>query len=142
MRSEKTRLKKLCSRIVIVLLITFFGGMLFLTFNARNIHNRAIPHVKVTKLKTKKFNQNENGKESQVKCYALPKDLLMDDYYVLMEKEFNGEKRCFAQKIDLSLGSENEDYYPILNEDVNSTSELIISSDKTIKNNCEVQIVE
>lgn len=130
---------------IIILMILFFGVMIFFTFTSQSIHIKNLPHVKVRKLSKEIFYQDMTGETvgaAIIETLAIPKELYEGgEIYIVHLKEKNGDQRTFAKKIVVEVGLENEDYYQV--KDISlSGQQFIIESDKEIKDGDEVFVVK
>lgn len=110
--------------------ILFFGSMLFLTVEARTIHNRMIPNIKMKRL------------EQDRKGLVLPKELYdSGGVYLVIEAEKNGETRNFVKKADVTVGEQVEDGYLVL-DGIGEWDFVVIETDKELRDGMEVFLPE
>lgn len=127
-------------KIVIIISILFYAGMLFMTCTARNLHETKLPHVKVVELEYGLFTDG-NGETSF--GVTLPKKWYRDgEIYRIANVLINDEYRTIARKVDsLEIGLENDDDYQVKNG-LGAREKIIISNLNGLTDGCEVYIVE
>lgn len=110
--------------------VLFFGSMLFLTLEARTIHNRMLPNIKMKRL------------EEKTGRLFLPKEMYdAGDVYIVEEAEKNGETRNFVKKADLTIGESVEGGYLIL-DGISEWDFVVIKTDKELLDGMEVFLPE
>lgn len=125
--NRKGRFGKCCLGIAAIL---FFESMLFLTVEARTIHNRMIPNIKMRRL------------EEKAMGLVLPKELYdSGDVYLVIEAEKNGETRNFVEKADVAVGEQVEDGYLVL-DGIGEWDFVVTETDKELKDGMEVFLPE
>ena len=135
-------------KVAVVFTVLFFGIMIFLTFSARDIHNKTIPNVKVSRLTKAEFEyeyrSNTGTKVIETKlCPAIPKELYNHgEIYVIDYIEINGEIRTVARRIILEIGRQNNQYYEVINDYLDSRIRFITYSNKIIQEGGEVYIIQ
>ena len=113
-----------------IVAVLFFGSMLFLTVEARTIHNRMIPNVKMKRL------------EQKAGELVLPKELYdSGDVFIVIEAEKNGEIRNFVEKADVTVGEQIEGGYLVL-DGINEWDFVVTETDKELKDGMEVFLPE
>ena len=124
---KRGRIGKCCLGIVAVL---FFGSMLFLTVEARSIHNRMIPNIEMKRL------------EQKAGRLVLPKELYdSGDIFIVTEAEKNGETRNFVEKADVTVGEQVEGGYLVL-DGIGEWDFVVTETDKELKDGMEVFLPE
>jgi len=124
---RKGRFGKCCLGIAAVL---FFGGMLYLTAEARTIHNRMIPHIKMKRL------------EQKAAGLVLPKELYdSGNVYLVIEAEKNGETRNFVEKADVTVGEQVKGGYLVL-DGIDEWAFVVTETDKGLQDGMEVYLPE
>lgn len=118
-------------KLLICVTALFIIAMTVLTFTARDIHNSTLPHVTAKRLSQVAFNDYS-------RTLAIPKEIIDNgDVFIIGTRIINGEKRNVAQKVTLTLGLENDDYYEVIGGIIGN--ELIIfSTDRELENGDEV----
>ena len=132
-------------RVKRILLITttlvFIAAMITLTFTARSYRESRLPHVTVQRLTRESFSiQLDKGGTMTSKRLAIPIDMLGRDIFIITEKTVNGEKRSFAQKVDLELGLDIEGFFEVTGG-LAGNEYIIMDSDRTFNNGDEVYTV-
>lgn len=124
------------TKILLILTVLFFAAMAALTITARSIHESMIPNVTAKRLSREIFG------DSYVRKLAAPKALTESgEVFVITVRVVNGEKRNFAQKVQLAFGAENEAFYEITGGMMGN--ELVIfESDRDIHDGDEVFVVK
>ena len=83
---------------------------------------------------------HENGSTITSKRLAVPKEMLRQDIFIITEYIVNGEKRSFAQKVNLELGLDIEGFYEVTSG-LAGNEYIIMDSDCLFTNGAEVYIV-
>lgn len=113
-----------------IVAVLFFGSMLFLTVEARTIHNRMIPNIKMKRL------------EQRAGELLLPKELYdSGDVYIVTEEEKNGETRNFVKKADVTVGEQAEGGYLVL-DGIDEWDFVVTETDKELQDGMEVYLPE
>jgi hypothetical protein len=74
---------------------------------------------------------------------AVPKDMYDSGFlYIVVPGMKNGDERTFARKINLQIGSQNENYYEIAENYYDASQLFIIESNKEIQDGTEVYVKE
>lgn len=126
-------------KLVIIISILFYAGMLFMTYAARPLHEAGLPHVTVLELEYGLFT-DENGEEAF--GVMLPKKWYQEgELYKIAGKRINDEYRTIAKRVDsLEIGLENEDCYQVKNG-LGAREQIIVGSLEGVVDGCEVYIV-
>lgn len=126
-------------RLIIMISILFYAGMLFMTYAARPLHEAGLPHVTVLELEYGLFT-DENGEE--VFGVMLPKKWFQEgELYKIAGERVNDEYRTIAKRVDsLEIGLENEDYYQVKNG-LGGREQIIIGGLEGVVDGGEVYIV-
>lgn len=110
--------------IIYVITILFFGTMAFLTFKARDIHEKGLPHVKHQKLE------------------IIPKDAIHNNQvFIIKTMVKNGEERTFAEARVIKTGEETKEGYKIASG-TDMWDSIITFSDRELKDGAEVVIIK
>ncbi len=127
-------------RLIMIISILFYAGMLFMTYTARTLHEAGLPHVMVSELDYGLIT-DQNGKESF--GVLLPKEWYRGGVIFRITNEMiNNEYRTIAKRVDsLEIGLENDDYYQV-EKGLGSREKIIISDLDGVTDGCEVYIVE
>lgn len=129
-------------RVLSVVTVCFFLGMLVLTVKARDIHEAGLPHVSAQYL-TKQYFANEAVDEngglqiSSESALAIPKDMFGKPVYVLYRAEKNGEERSFVRLADIEVGRENNGYYEVV-EGLMFNDRIVIDERNELNDGMEV----
>lgn len=124
---RRGRIGKYCLAIAAIL---FFGSMLFLTMEARTIHNRMIPNIRMKRLK--QWNQ----------MVVLPKELYdSGNVYIVIEAEKNGETRNFVEKAEITVGEQVKGGYLVL-DGISGWDFVVTETDKELQDGMEVLLAE
>lgn len=126
-------------RIVLLVSILFYAGMLLLTFSARKLHRAELPHVEVFEIGYELFRYEDGNNFFDS---ALPKELYQDgEIYKIIYTVINNEVRTAAMRVDILIGTENENFYQLKNG-VRAGERIIVSGLDRVTDGCEVYIVE
>ena len=106
-------------KILLIITIFFFAGMLFLTFFAEQIHNASLPKVTVSHPEQRPFQYeytSEDGTVSTgtVQKTAISKAMLDSGVYVIYSAEKNGTKRYFVRLAQIQPGEEHDGYVEVI----------------------------
>ena len=97
--------------------------MAFLTFKARDIHEKGLPHVKYQKL------------------VIIPKDAIHNNQvFIIKTMVKNGEERTFAEARVIKTGEETKEGYKIASG-TDMWDSIITFSDRELKDGAEVVII-
>lgn len=123
-------------KLLLTLTLLFFVTIAGLTFTARSIHQSMIPNVTAKRLTRELFG------DSYTRELAAPKMLTEDgDVFIITSRIVNGEKRSFAQKVQLQLGIESEMFYMVTGGMMGN--ELVIfASDRELSDGDEVFVIK
>ena len=132
-------------KILIVITIIFFAGMLFLTFFAETIHESLLPQVTAASPERRDFpfeytDENGETRTGSIRKTAVPKSESDNGIFIVYSAEKNGTKRYFAQLADIQTGEESGDYVEVVSG-ISYTDRVIKESSKELFNGCEVRIV-
>lgn len=120
---KKEKILKWYMAVICFISVVFFGIMGFLTFEARNIHEKSLPHIKYQKLGIIPESAIHNG--SQV--------------FIIKTCIKNGEERTFAESRVIVKGKKIKDGYKI-DSGIDIWDNVIIWSDQKISDGAEVVV--
>lgn len=132
-------------KILLIITIFFFAGMMFLTFFAEQMHNASLPKVTAAHPEQKSFPYeytSEIGTVStgSVQKNAVPKTMLESGVYVIYSAEKNGTKRNFVKLAQIQFGEEQDGYVEVVSGIIfsdrivtESTGELYDGVEVTVK---------
>lgn len=120
----------------------FFAGMLFLTLEAREIHESSLPCVVAKRLPIASV-----GKESAMEDGEIPQTFPVfseelfeqKEWYLLTEREKNGETRTFVKKADVVFGEKTAEGYPVLSG-ISPWDLVVTQSDEILFDGVEVRV--
>lgn len=120
----------------IIISIIFYGGMLFLSISAKEIHMEALPAVEGKVLETEMIQVDGVRK----KCYMIPADVVDgESIYKIEQREKNGEICFFVQQVEVKLGKLTNGKYPIMDDKYYNEKIVVYSSEK-LENDMEVRV--
>lgn len=102
------------NKLILLISVLFYAGMLLMTCSARKLHEAGLPHVKVSEIGYQLFVDGD-GKEWF--SAALPKEWYREGrLYAIGGATINNGYRTVARQVDaIELGLENEDFYQVKN---------------------------
>ena len=131
-------------KILLILTVLFFAGMLFLTLFAEQMHNASLPKVTVSHPEQKPFHYeytDENGKPQTgyAQKLAVPETMPKNGVYILYYAEKNGTKRSFVRKAPVQTGEEQDGYVEIVSG-LMFSDRIVVESTETLYDGCEVTV--
>lgn len=131
-------------KILLMVTIFFFAGMLFLTFFAEQMHNASLPKVTASRPEHRSFPYeytSEDGTVSMgsIQKIAVPKAMLESGVYVLYTAEKNGTKRSFVRLASVQVG-ENQDGYVEIVSGIMFSDRIVTESSGKIYDGAEVSV--
>lgn len=117
--------------------VIFWTGMIILSASARAVHNGRLPRAEVLTVKKQDFEYTftDGGNTFTVmrRAVGIPQDLIDKDIYVIIEKEFYGETRTFAEKREIiPNGDYFSDEYAAVLYGLSAGDKIIISADRSL----------
>ena len=132
-------------RLYVLICITalFFVSMAALTFTSRDIHKLRLPHVTAKRLTRESFTVHRAGfGVTRNRRLAISKALYdAGDIYIIVSRTVNGENRDFAQKTNIEIGNENEEFYEVT-DGMFGNELVILHCDRPLNSGDEVLIVK
>lgn len=127
---------------LIAFTVFFFASIAVLTFTAKSIRESMLPHVTAARLTRENFSvQLQSGVTVNSKKLAIPKDMLgSGELFIVAERVVNGEKRTFAQKINIKTGLENDGFFEVTGGLLGNEF-LILTSDRPFSDGDEVLFI-
>lgn len=128
----------------LIISVVFYVGMLILTFTARSIHERNLPHVTVSYLEQELFPSeymDENG-ELQMGLQsrtAIPKKLTEQPIFVVYKAIKNGEERDFVREVQILTGIEENGYLEVISG-IGYNERVVVSTSAELTDGAEVVI--
>ena len=131
-------------KILLIITIFFFAGMLFLTFFAEQMHNASLPRVTAAHPEQRSFSYEytlEDGTVStgSVQKTAVPKVMADSGVYVIYSAEKNGTKRNFVRLADIETGEEQDGYVEVISG-IMFSERIVTESSEELKDGAEVTI--
>lgn len=132
---------------LILLSLCFYGGMLILTFTAKDIHNARLPKVTASRLATQKFEHSFKTEEGMMRIVTrssmgIPKDIVdSGQVFSIYSEEKNGMRYTYAVRIPVEVSVENEEYYAV-DSGITSQDMIILSGYEELEDGCEVYVVK
>lgn len=131
-------------KILLIVTIFFFAGMLFLTFFAEQIHNASLPRVTASRSEQRSFPYeytSEDGTVStgSIRKIAVPKTMLESGVYVLYTMEKNGTKRSFVRLAPVQVGEERDGYVEVVSGIIFS-DQIVTESSAALCDGAEVSV--
>ena len=132
-------------KIIVIITVIFFAGMLFLTVFAREIHNSALPHVTASRVQRAQFSfefTDESGEifvgtESKL---AITKEQYEQGVYVLYKAEKNGEVRDFIRRAEIVGGREQDGYVEVV-AGLSPNERIVTDYTGKLYDGCEVVVL-
>lgn len=135
------------NKIIYIISIAFISIMIFLTLNARTIHNQSLHHVSTVEVKKQDFDfvfTDEQGNlcHSKRRAIGIPKKYANDRLFIVTEFEIYGETRKRATQVDVMYYEDYiSDEYNAVSFGVSIGDKIIVDSDN-ISDGCEVIVLE
>lgn len=131
-------------RILLIITIIFFAGMLFLTFFAEKIHESTLPKVTAARPERQPFPYEFTDKSGErrfgtMEKLAVPKTMLENGVFVVYSAEKNGTERDFVRLAELKTGAEYGDYVEVISG-ITIADSIVFESTGALYNDCEVII--
>lgn len=131
-------------KILPIITIFFFAGMMFLTFFAEQIHIASLPRVTASRPEQKMFPYeyiDENGKPQtgSAQKTAVLKSMLEDGIYVIYSAEKNGTKRSFVRLAAVQTGEEHDGYVEVVSG-LMFSDRIVTESSEELFDGAEVSI--
>ena len=131
-------------KILLILTVLFFAGMLFLTLFAEQMHNASLPKVTVSHPEQKLFPYeytDENGELQTgfAQKLVVPAVMPENGVYILYYAEKNGTKRSFVRKAPVQTGEEQDGYVEIVSG-LMFSDRIVIESTEALYDGCEVMV--
>lgn len=106
-------------KILIIVTVFFFAGMLLLTFFAEKIHEGTLPEVTAARPEQRMFpyeyaDENGEPRTGSIQKIAVPKSMFEDGVYAVYSAEKNGTKRDFVRLAPVQTGEERDGYVEIV----------------------------
>lgn len=133
-------------KILLIVTILFFAGMLFLTLFAEKIHENSLPKVTAARPERQLFPYeftDEKGEThtGSTEKIAVPKAMLDSGVYVLYSAEKNGTKRNFVRLAAIQTGEENGEYIEVVSG-IGFSDRIAAENTGELYDGCEVNIVD
>ncbi|MDE7193091.1 MAG: hypothetical protein K2O14_03885 [Oscillospiraceae bacterium] len=131
-------------KILIIVTILFFAGMLFLTFFAEQLHNAALPKVTASRPEQRLFpyeyvDENGEPQTGSVRKIAVSEEMLEDGVFVIYSAEKNGTKRDFVRLACVQTGGEHDGYIEVVSGIVFS-DRIVTESSRELCDGAEVRV--
>ena len=132
-------------KILPIITVLFFGGMLFLTCFAEQIHNASLPHVTFVRSEQKLFpfeytDGNGDTVSGSVSKNALPDYMAeKEEIYVIYSMDKNGTKRNFVRLASIVAGESIDGYVEIVSG-IDFSDRIVKESTGELFDGCEVVI--
>lgn len=128
----------------VIISMIFYVGMLILTFTARSIHERELPHVTVGYLEQRLFPSeyiDENGemREGLQSRLAISKELMEKTVFVVYQGRKNGEERDFVREVRLVTGAEADGYMEVISG-IGYNEKVVVNTSAELTDGAEVVI--
>lgn len=132
-------------KILLIITIIFFAGMLLLTLFAEPLHNASLPKVTVSRPEQRPFpyeytDENGEPRTGSIQKIAVPKPMLEDGIYVVYSAEKNGTKRDFVRRAPVQTGEERDGYVEIVSG-IMFSDRIVTESTEELYDGCEVNVV-
>lgn len=131
-------------KILLIFTISFFSGLLFLTFFAEQIHENSLPVVTAARPEQRPFpyeytDENGEPRTGSIQKIAVPKTMLENGVYVLYSAEKNGTKRDFVRLAPVQTGEERDGYVEIASG-IMFSDRLVTESTGELYDGAEVRV--
>ncbi|MCM1333595.1 MAG: hypothetical protein NC084_08775 [Bacteroides sp.] len=130
-------------KILLLLTILFFAGMLFLTLFAETIHTASLPTVTTARPEQKPFPYeyfDENGapQTGSMTKTAVSEAMLESGVYVIYSADKNGTKRDFVRLVPIQTGEHRDGYAEVISG-ISFSDRIVTEYDGELYDGAEVR---
>ncbi len=132
------------SKILLVVVVLFFAGMLFLTMFAEQIHIASLTEVTAGTPEQKKFSfeyTDENGR-TQIgwsQKIVIPEAMIEEGVFVVYHAEKNGTRRTFVRLAAVETGEKRDGYVEIVSG-ITLSDRIVTESSAKLYDGAEVAV--
>ncbi len=131
-------------KILLIITILFFAGMLFLTLFSEQMHNASLPKVTAARPEQRLFpyeytDENGETRTGSMEKIAVPETMLENGVFVVYSAEKNGTKRNFVRLAPVQAG-EIQDGYAGIVSGLMSSDRIVIDSSVELSDGAEVSV--